>query len=259
MSMSGVLDRFSLKGKVALAIGGTSGIGRQIALAFADAGAAVVVASRTPEKVERTAAEIEARGGAARGLVADASDPEQVRDLVRRAAGAFAGIDILLNSQGITALKPAEEFTAEDYDRIMNTNLRGVFFACVEAGRHMLERGQGSIINIASLASFRGWGRAAIYSMSKFGVVSLTETLAREWAPRGVRVNAIAPGFFLTDLNRERLSPERKAEAIRRTPLGRFGELPELEGAAVFLASPAASYVTGATIRVDGGYLAMGI
>jgi NAD(P)-dependent dehydrogenase (short-subunit alcohol dehydrogenase family) len=257
--MSGSLDRFSLEGKVALAIGGTSGIGRQISLAFADAGATVIVASRTQEKVDRTAAEIAARGGTARGLVADANDLDQVRELTRRAVEACSRIDILLNSQGITTLKPAEEFTAEDYDRIMGTNLRSVFFTSTEVGRVMLEQRAGSIINIASLASFRGWGRSAIYGMSKFGVVSLTETLAREWASRGVRVNAIAPGFFLTDLNRDKISPERKAEAIRRTPMGRFGELPELEGAAVFLASPAASYVTGATIRVDGGYLAMGI
>src|SRR6185369_2109366 len=152
---------------------------------------------------------------------------------------------------------PAEEFTPADYDQVMETNLKSVFFACVEVGRHMLERGQGSVINIASLASFRGWGRSAIYSMSKFGVVSLTQTLGREWAPRGVRVNAIAPGFFLTELNRDKMSPERKAEAIRRTPMGRFGELDELVGVAIFLASGASSFVTGATIPVDGGYLAM--
>ena len=123
----------------------------------------------------------------------------------------------------------------------------------------MLERGEGSIISIASLASFRGWGQASLYSMSKFGVVSLTQTLAREWAARGDGVHPDAAGFFLTDLNRDRLSPERRAEAIRRTPMGRFGELEELVGAAIFLASPASSYVTGATIPVDGGYLAMGI
>jgi NAD(P)-dependent dehydrogenase (short-subunit alcohol dehydrogenase family) len=252
-------DRFSLEGKVALAIGGTSGIGRQIALGFADAGAVVLPASRTREKVDRAVEEVRRAGGKAQGYVADACDLDQVRDLVERVVADHGRIDILLNSQGMTILKPAEEFTEEDYDRILDTNLKSVFFCSTEVGKRMLERRSGSIISIASLASFRGWGRSALYGMSKFGVVSLTETLAREWADRGVRVNAIAPGFFLTELNRARMSPERKAEAIRRTPMGRFGELEELVGAAIFLASGAASFVTGATIRVDGGYLAMGI
>jgi NAD(P)-dependent dehydrogenase (short-subunit alcohol dehydrogenase family) len=123
----------------------------------------------------------------------------------------------------------------------------------------MLERREGVIINIASLASFRGWSRSAVYGMSKFGVVSLTETLASEWASRGVRVNAIAPGFFLTALNRDRMSPERKQAAVWRTPMGRFGNTNEVVGAAIYLASPSASFVTGATLRVDGGYLAQGI
>jgi NAD(P)-dependent dehydrogenase (short-subunit alcohol dehydrogenase family) len=141
----------------------------------------------------------------------------------------------------------------------MTTNLKSVFFVSIEVGKRMLARGSGAIINIASLASYRGWGRSALYGMSKWGVVSLTETLAREWAARGVRVNGIAPGFFMTALNRERMSEERKREAIHRTPAGRFGELDELVGAAIYLASPAASFVTGETIRVDGGYLAAGI
>jgi NAD(P)-dependent dehydrogenase (short-subunit alcohol dehydrogenase family) len=252
-------DRFSLDGKVALLIGGTSGIGRQIALGYAEAGALVIPASRSRDKVDRTVAEIKGSGGEARGEVVDAKDVAQVRDLAARVASREGRIDILLNCQGMTILKQAEEFTPEDYDQVMETNLRSVFFVSTEVGRHMLERGQGSIINIASLASFRGWGRSAIYSMSKFGVVSLTQTLGREWAPRGVRVNAIAPGFFLTELNRDKMSPERKAEAIRRTPMGRFGELDELVGVAIFLASGASSFVTGATIPVDGGYLAMGI
>jgi NAD(P)-dependent dehydrogenase (short-subunit alcohol dehydrogenase family) len=252
-------DRFSLEGKVALAVGGTSGIGRQIALGFSDSGARVLAASRTPQKVERTVSEIQARGGSARGYTIDVSKVEGVRELVEQVLKDEERIDILLNCQGMTILKQAEDFTDEDYDRVMDTNLRSVFFTSTQVGRHMLERKSGSIINIASLAAFRGWGRSALYGMSKFGVVSLTETLAREWAPRGVRVNAIAPGFFLTDLNRDKMSAERKAEAIRRTPMARFGELDELVGAAIFLASGASSFVTGTTIRVDGGYLSMGI
>ncbi len=253
------VERFSLKNKIALAIGGTSGIGLQIALGFAGAGARVLPASRTKEKVDRTVAEIEAKGGAARGYVADATDTAQLRDLARRVLAENERIDVLLNCQGLTILKPAEEFTPEDYDTVMNTNLKSVFFSCTEFGRHMLAKGRGSIINIASLSSFRGWGRSALYGMSKYGVVSLTETLGREWATRGVRVNAIAPGFFMTELNRDKMSPERKQEALRRTPMNRFGDLEELVGAAIYLASDAASFVTGTTLRVDGGYLAMGI
>jgi NAD(P)-dependent dehydrogenase (short-subunit alcohol dehydrogenase family) len=252
-------DRFSVKDQVLLAIGGTSGIGRQIALGFAEAGAIVIPVSRTRDKVDRTVAEIRAAGGRSSGHAVDVRDLDEIRLLVERVVGDHGRIDVLLNCQGTTVLKPAEEFTEADYDLVMDTNLKSVFFCAAEVGKHMLSRGEGSIINIASLSSYRGWSRAAIYSMSKWAVVSLTETLASEWSPRGVRVNAIAPGFFMTDLNRERMSPERKKLAIERTPMGRFGELEELVGAAIYLASPAARFVTGETIRVDGGYLAKGI
>jgi NAD(P)-dependent dehydrogenase (short-subunit alcohol dehydrogenase family) len=167
--------------------------------------------------------------------------------------------DILVNSQGVTAIKPTFEITEDDYDRVFDTNVKGVFFSCMAFGKAMLERGSGSIINIASVSSFRGWPGSAVYGMTKQAVRGLTETLGAEWAARGVRVNAIAPGFFMTELNRDAMSPERKQRAIGRTPMGRFGELPELIGAAVYLCSPAARYVTGATIAVDGGFLATGI
>ena len=252
-------DRFSIGGQVALTLGGTSGIGRQIALGFADAGATVITVSRTPEKVERTVAEIRDAGGKAEGHVADLCDLGQVVDLVAKVIANHGHIDILLNCQGITVLKPAEEFTETDYDSVLDTNLKSVFFCCQEVGKQMLERSSGSIINIASLSSYRGWSRSCLYSMSKWGIVSLTETLASEWASRGVRVNGIAPGFFMTDLNRARMTDERKKIAISLTPMARFGELEELVGAAIYLASPAARFVTGETIRVDGGYLAKGI
>ena len=255
----GVAERFSLEGQVALTIGGTSGIGREIALGFADAGATIVTASRTPEKVERTVNEIEAAGGTAQGHVADVCDLDQIRDLVAKVIADHGRVDTLLNSQGTTLLKPVVEFTEEDYDFILDTNLKSVFFCSTEVGKHMLERGSGSMINIASLASYRGWPNSCLYSLSKFGVVSLTETLACEWAKRGVRVNGIAPGFFMTDLNKEKMSQARKELAVARTPMGRFGDLDELVGAAIYLASPAAKYVTGETIRVDGGYLAAGV
>jgi NAD(P)-dependent dehydrogenase (short-subunit alcohol dehydrogenase family) len=197
--------------------------------------------------------------GIAAGVDAvDAGDMTQLAAFAARAQKA-APVDILVNAQGVMTLKAAEDYTPDDFDRIMTTNAKSVFFACQEFGRIMLGRGRGSIVNIASLASFRGFPRNALYCVSKHGVVALTETLAAEWASRGVRVNAIAPGFFLTDLNRTTMVEERRNKAVSRTPIGRLGETSELAGAAVFLSSPAASYVTGVTIPVDGGFLAAGM
>ena len=249
---------FSLAGKYALVIGGTSGIGKAIAAGYLEAGARVIVAGRNGAKLERAVAELKSSGDA-HGYRADVNDLAELRGLVAATLADHGRIDILVNSQGMTTLKPAEEFTTADWDEIIGTDLRSVFFACTEVGRHMLARGGGAIINIASLASYRGWPRSALYAISKAGVVNLTETLAAEWAGRGVRVNAIAPGFVMTDLNRDKMSAERKALALARTPMGRFGETGDLAGAAIYLASPAAAYVTGETIRVDGGFLATGL
>ncbi len=253
------VERFSLEGKTALIFGGTSGIGREIALGFAECGAKVLPASRTPEKVAETVEVIKASGGESHGYVLDATHTSQVRETVSQVIQEHEKIDILLNSQGTTILKRGEEFTEEEYDKIIDTNLRSAFFCTTEVGKHMIERGQGSIISIASLAAYRGWQLASVYAISKYGVLGMTESLASEWAPHGVRVNGIAPGFFMTELNASKMSPERKESALMRTPLKRWGKLPELVGAAIYLASDTASFVTGETIRVDGGYLAMGI
>ena len=252
-------DRFSLAGKVALVLGGSSGIGREIALGFHTSGATAVPVGKTAGKVAEVERALDALGGGAKGHAADVTQPAALSEIIARVVAAHGRIDILVNSQGTTILKPAEEFTREDYELVMATNLTSVFFACTEIGRHMLRNGSGAIINIASIAAHRGVQRTAIYTMSKHGVLALTRTLAAEWATRGVRVNAISPGFFMTPLNRDKMAPERKEAALRCTPMHRFGELGELVGAAIYLASPAASYVTGETIAVDGGFLAAGL
>jgi len=249
---------FSLNGKHALVIGGTSGIGKAIARGYLQAGARVVITGRNPDKLAQAQAEL-APFGDVSGYQADVSTEDGLRGLVGVTLAHAGHLDILVNCQGITLLKPAEEFTAADWASVMDTDLKSVFFACTEVGRHMLGRSSGAIINIASLASHRGWPRSALYAIAKAGVLSLTQTLGAEWAGRGVRVNAISPGFFMTELNRDKMSPERKALALARTPAGRFGEVDELVGAAIYLASPSAGFVTGQSIAVDGGFLATGL
>jgi NAD(P)-dependent dehydrogenase (short-subunit alcohol dehydrogenase family) len=253
------MDRFSLGGMSALVLGGSSGIGRAIARGFQEAGATVIVVGRTADKVDATLAELRRNDPCARAYACDLADPAQLTGVIDKTLTAVGQLDILVNSQGITMLKPAEQFSRAEYEQVLATNLTSVFFACSEVGRHMLGRGRGAIINIASVAAHRGFQMSAPYTISKHGVLALTRTLACEWAERGVRVNGIAPGFFMTALNREKMAAERKAIALRRTPMRRFGEVEELVGAAIFLASTAASYVTGETLRVDGGYLAAGL
>jgi NAD(P)-dependent dehydrogenase (short-subunit alcohol dehydrogenase family) len=253
------MQNLPLQGLNALVIGGTSGIGNYIAHGFQDAGARVGIVGRTPDKLDSAVKKLQAQDAKARGYACDVTSNTDLDALVAAALKDFGHIDILVPSQGITVLKGAEDFSGDDFDRVMNTNIRSVFFSCTKFGAHMLARGKGVIINIASLAAHRGFPRSAVYCVSKHGVLGLTHTLASEWAERGVRVNAISPGFFMTELNRDKMSPERKALALGRTPMKRFGELPELVGAAVYLASPGSAFVTGTVINVDGGYLAAGI
>ncbi|HEX7722560.1 MAG TPA: glucose 1-dehydrogenase [Pyrinomonadaceae bacterium] len=249
-----------LTGKVAVVIGGTSGIGRAIAHGLAEAGADAVATSRRAEQVEVAAKEIEDRGRRTLRITSDVSDRSSIEKLRDQTIAAFGKVDILVNSAGRTKRAPTIEFAEADWNEIFDTNLTGTLRACQVFGRHMIQRGYGRIINIASLTTFVALFEVAAYSASKAAVASLTKSLAIEWAPRGVCVNAIAPGVFRTALNQKLLDEsERGRELLLRTPMKRFGNVEELAGAAVFLASDAASFVTGEILVVDGGFLASGV
>jgi NAD(P)-dependent dehydrogenase (short-subunit alcohol dehydrogenase family) len=249
-----------LSGRKAVIVGGSSGIGLTIAAGLQEAGAEIAILSRNAEKLKRAADSLrEQSGRTVHAFSVDVTDWVQFQKTIARIDQEFGPVDILVNSQGTTDIRPAVDVQESGFNTVIATNLTSVFTSCQAFGSGMIGRGEGSIINIASLAAHRGWPKAAAYAASKHGVAGLTLTLAAEWAPHGVRVNAISPGFFMTALNRERMPQERKDNAIRRTPMGRFGELEELTQAAVYLASPGASFVTGAILNVDGGYLASGI
>jgi NAD(P)-dependent dehydrogenase (short-subunit alcohol dehydrogenase family) len=254
------MNAFDLSGRCAVVVGGTTGLGREIALGLARAGANVVPTSRRSEQVDEAAAAIEAEGVRTLRLCSDVLQRESLEALHAAVIAEFGGIEILVNAAGITSRIPTIDCPEETWQRIFDTNLTGTLRTSQIFGKTMLEQKRGSIINLASLASFVAFHEVAAYGASKAGVAALTKSLAIEFAPKNVRVNAIAPGIFPTDLNRELLfSTARGREELQRTPMARFGRLEEIAGAAVFLASDAASFVTGEILTVDGGYLASGV
>jgi NAD(P)-dependent dehydrogenase (short-subunit alcohol dehydrogenase family) len=251
---------FDLTGRVAVVVGGTSGIGRALVDGLVAAGADVVASSRRQAEVDATAAAIEAQGRRTLRVAADVTQRASLAALRDAVVDAFGKVDVLVDCAGTTRRRPSLEVDDAEWQGILDTNLTGTFRACQVFGAHMLERGYGRIVNIASLASFVGLFEVAAYTASKAGVAALTRALAVEWGARGVLVNAIAPGVFRTALNEQLLDgTERGREFRLRSPLGRFGRVEELAGAAVFLASDAASFVNGEVLVVDGGFLASGV
>ena len=254
---SSALDLFRLSGKTAVVTGGGRGLGQYMAEALSDAGANVVLCSRKLEALEEVKAEIEGRGGKALALECDVTDPDDVDRVVKETEEAFGAIDVLVNNSGATWGAPAEEMPLEKFDLVVRVNVRGTFLMSQAVGRRMIERGEGGrIVNISSVAGLVGgdpeYMQTIGYNSSKGAVISMTRSLATSWARHGINVNAIAPGWFPTKMSGG-LIENFEEKMLEDIPLGRFGEPEDIKGAVLFLASPAAAYVTGQTVVVDGG------
>lgn len=250
----------NLEGRIAVVVGGTTGIGRALSLGLADAGADVVASARGASNIDAVAAEIEALGRRTLRVTSDVTDRSSLVALRAAVVADLGPVDILVNCAGRTQRIPTLDVSEADWNNLLDTNLTGTLRACQVFGRAMIERGYGRIINIASLASFVALFEVSAYAASKAAVAALTRQLAVEWGPKGVCVNAIAPGVFRTAMNGALLDgTARGQEFLLRTPMRRFGHLHELAGAAVFLASESASFVNGEVLIVDGGLLASGV
>ena len=249
------LEIFSLEGKTALVTGASRGIGAAIAIAYAEIGADVAIAARTVDALEEVAGKIEATGRRALVIPTDVTDPDQVDAMVATAVEGFGHIDIAVNNAGGSDfIAPATEIETEGWKAKIDLNLNSVFYCARAEGKHMIARGSGSVINVASIAALGATPMLAFYGASKAGVVSLTKTLANEWGPSGIRVNAICPGWIKTDLNRLLWeTPEIAARLIEDQAIERWGETDDLLGAAIWLASDASAFTTGTSVVVDGG------
>jgi NAD(P)-dependent dehydrogenase (short-subunit alcohol dehydrogenase family) len=247
-------DWFDLTGRVALVTGGSKGLGRAIADALARAGADVAIASRTQADLDVVAAALQQHGRRALAVSADVTDEVGVRTMVQRVIDQFGHIDILVNNAGIGDTYAVADMDPAHWDQVMNVNLRGPMLCCKHVGPHMMQRRTGKVINVASVMATRVARYVSAYCASKAALVQLTRTVALEWIRHNIQVNALCPGYFRTDMNAEFFASERGRKFITDLPLGRLGDTREIEGAAVFLASDATSYITGTTLYVDGGH-----
>jgi NAD(P)-dependent dehydrogenase (short-subunit alcohol dehydrogenase family) len=245
---------FDLTGKVALITGGSKGLGRAIAGALARAGATVAITSRTQADLDAVAVELREHGRPVLSVRGDVTDEENIRAVVQEVVGHYGCIDILVNNAGVEGEGAIVDMDVEHWDRVLDVNLRGPMLCCKHVGPHMIRRRQGKVINVASVLASRVSRYLGAYAASKAGVVQLTRTLALEWIRHNIQVNALCPGYFLTPMNEEFFATEAGRKLITKLPIGRLGKAHELEGAAVFLASDATSYITGATLYVDGGH-----
>jgi 2-dehydro-3-deoxy-D-gluconate 5-dehydrogenase len=251
------LNRFRLDKKMAAVVGGSQGLGQAIALALAAAGADVCVVGLGEENLKRTSEAIYSLGRKGLWIETDVTREENVEQWVARAMEFFGRIDVLVNSQGTSHLQPSADFDAEAWQRVMDVNLKSIFLCCKHAGRVMLKKGKGKIINVSSVRSFQGRAEDLAYAPSKGAVNQLTRSLAIEWGAKGINVNAIAPVFTLTQMNRAILdNPAQKEWVLGRIPMKRLGELEDLFGPVVFLASEASNFVNGHILVVDGGWIA---
>ncbi|MFZ0827924.1 MAG: SDR family oxidoreductase [Verrucomicrobiia bacterium] len=249
-------ELFSLHGRVAVVIGGTGELCGALAEAFVQAGAAVALVGRDAARAKARLKKITKAGGQAEFFSCDTTSKSGLQKLLAAVLARFGQVDILVNGAGVNSPTPFFDVTEEEFDRIMTVNFKGLMLACQVFGRHLVEQGSGSIINIGSASGRLPLSRVFTYSASKAAVHNLSQNLAREWATKGVRVNILVPGFFPADQNRRVLNPERIASIMAKTPMRRFGEPPELVGAALLLASDAGSFITGTELVVDGGFTA---